>query len=244
VNGETEASDFWANHGHVLREAWKEWEAQQELPPLHIKDLLNQTLRNAVQAAWKDSSKENQVKKLWRQVAPNVYKTQFLDPQSIHTIRKHIDAASYESKIPTRRPNGMNRYGLILHPLTDGSVVLGEFEVFFQELLQTYIRPMARALFSEYISKKNEDDIESYAFTIRYQKGQDLALNEHSDASLYTLNVNLNLPNESYKGSSLYFVDDDGSKHNVSVDAGEALLHVGMARHAALPIQGGHGPTW
>ena len=243
LHGETEGSDFWANHSAVLKEAWKEWESQQDLPDLTIHDLVNNTLRAAVQAAWNDPRKEDAVKQLWTEVVPNnVYKCQLFHPHSIHKIRQHVDRASYNSNIPIRRPNGMNRYGLILHPSddTDGSVVLQQFNSFFSSLLTEYARPMGRALFPAYVSRNGEDDAHAYAFTIRYKEGEDVTLQEHSDASLYTMNINLNLPKEDYEGSSLYFVDTTTGVHtNVTLESGVALLHLGMTRHAALPIQGG-----
>jgi hypothetical protein len=238
--GETEGSDFWFNHSSLLLHAWREWEVQQNLTALDDAILIYKPLRDAVQSAWKNPQNENQVRQQWELLAPGVYKYQLLNPRSIHLIREHVDAASFDSGIPTRRPNGMNRYGLILYPNdTDGSVSLATFDAFLESLLDTYIRPMARTLFSEYISQNNKDDMNAYAFTIRYQQGEDVSLEEHSDASLYTLNVNLNLPQEDYQGSSLYFVDQHGEKTNVTLKPGEALLHLGMTRHASLPIQGG-----
>lgn len=241
LNGETEASDFWEHHSLLLKRAWEEWESLQDLPNLNMENLLNKTLLSAVDTAWKDAQKEDDVKDLWEEVAPNVYKSSFFDPHQLHSLRTHLDQASFHSNIPTRRPNGMNRYGLILHPskTTDGGVHLQEFSSFLEQLLDSYIRPMGRALFPEYVSKENKDDVNAYAFLIRYQQDQDVSLQQHSDASLYTLNVNLNLPEEEYQGSSLYFVDLDQQHHNVTLEPGEALLHLGMTRHASLPIQGG-----
>lgn len=245
LHGETEASDFWANHSSLLKSAWNEWELQQDdLPPLEMNELVNDTVRVAVKAAWKNPRKEDAVKKLWTEVAPNVYKCQLFNAEQLYSIRKHLDGASYSANIPSRRPNGMNRYGLILHPNDiDGSVVLQEFNGFLTSLLGRYIRPMGRALFPEYTSSKNRDDSNAYAFSIRYKEGEDVSLKEHSDASLYTLNVNLNLPEEHYEGSSLYFVDNGGAHYNVTMKPGQALLHLGMTRHAAVPLKGAGSRT-
>ena len=236
LGGEMEGSAFWSNHSLLLRNAWSEWESQQDLPVLDLERLLDSSLKKAVQAAWKDPSLENDVKDLWKEVAPGVFSCQFFTVTSLHYIREHLDKASHNSKIPTRRPNGMNRYGLILTE-ADGSVFLRDFSIFYQELVDTYIRPMGRMLFSEYVSE-NQEDVETYAFTIRYKNGEDVSLSEHSDASLYTLNVNLNLSHELYEGSSLYFVDASGIHHNVTMKPGMALFHRGMTRHASLPLCG------
>jgi hypothetical protein len=134
----------------------------------------------------------------------------------------------------------MNRYGLILHPSeVEGAASLSEFERFYNDLVDEYVRPVARLLFPEYVSSAG-DDAESYAFTIRYKADEDLALREHSDASLFTLNVNLNRPEEAYEGSSVLFFDKDkGTNSSVAFEPGEALLHLGQVRHAALPLTAG-----
>ena len=71
-----------------------------------------------------------------------------------------------------------------------------------------------------------------------------MKLAEHRDASVVTLNVNLNTPEEfasgDLKGSSLYFVDAHNSsrRHFVALEPGGALFHRGSLRHAALPLTG------
>ena len=84
----------------------------------------------------------------WTEEAPGIYTAQLFSPEAIRDLRAHLDAAA-TSRIPTRRPNGMNRYGLMLHPSdkVDGAVHLTEFEEFYQELVEIYLRPTARALF-------------------------------------------------------------------------------------------------
>jgi predicted 2-oxoglutarate/Fe(II)-dependent dioxygenase YbiX len=257
-HGEMEGAEFWETHATLLRRAWKEWEEalqqeqyQQYLPALNA-SILNPAIRSAVQTAWENpATGEREVKKLWTRVAPGVevFSCQLFDPNRIQDIRKHLDAAE-SSGIPTRRPNGMNRFGLILDATnsTDGSVAMQGLDDFLQNVLvDDYVRPLGRMLFPEYFGNPKNDDVDSYIFTIRYKQGHDVQLNEHSDASLVTLNVNLNLPNdnehdeESYSGSSIYFVDeiDKKTKHNVTFTSGMALLHRGMTRHAALPIQEG-----
>jgi hypothetical protein len=263
--GEMEGVEFWESHATLLRQAWKEWEEsllllplQHQQPPLPAlnSSILDHTIRTTVEAAWEDPAKnEQEVKKLWTRVAPGVpvYTCQLLDPKHIQDIRAHMDAAEL-SGIPTRRPNGMNRFGLILDATgTDGAVAMQGLDDFLQKVLvDDYVRPMGRMLFPEYFGNPNKDDAENYIFTIRYKKGQDVQLNEHSDASLVTLNVNLNIPapsddnehdetQESYSGSSIYFVDeiDHKTKHNVTFSPGMAILHRGITRHAALPIQDG-----
>lgn len=242
--GETEGSEFWEEHSSLLRHAWNEWESQADLPQLNASSLLDVKLRKAIETAWNDPSTENNILSHWTKVAPKVFCGQLLDPQGLQDIRRYIDGASYEALIPARRPNSMNRYGLITHPPdAPGAVNLEGLENFYEELLRIYIQPLGRLFFPQLVGPG--DDEESYAFTIRYREGEDLELDEHSDSSLITLNVNLNLPHEDYQGSTLYFVDDaTGEHHNVTFAPGMALLHPGLMRHGALPLQSGQRTNW
>ena len=234
--GETEGLDFWNEHAQLLREAWLEWEQTLgDLPKLDD-SVYDPKLKEAIQEAWKHPSLEGNIRPLCKEIVPDVYKCQLLQPDRIKDIRAYIDAAP-TSGIPIRRPNGMNRFGMILDPKTEGAVTLAGLDEFYQNLVDEYVRPLGRLFFSEYMQAA--DDAESYAFTIRYKEGEDIELREHSDASLITLNVNLNIPsNESnYEGSTLYFVDDEtGEHHEVNFRPGMAVLHRGLTRHAAKPI--------
>ena len=209
-------------------------ESSPHRAPQHQDDLLLQQL----------DDDEVRLKKLWKPVARGVYACQFLNPNKIIDLRRYLDSVQ-ESGIPTRRPNGMNRYGYILEPSIDGGVNLTKLNDFYEYLVNEFIRPVGRLLFADYVGRTttcgsrntnqndndpppSEDDVESYAFTVRYKQGEDLALSEHSDASLYTININLNLPSNlssttstddrsEYEGSTLYFVeeeDDDDDQHN------------------------------
>jgi hypothetical protein len=92
---------------------------------------------------------------------------------------------------------------------------------------------------------RHSDTTESFTFTIRYKHGEDMSLAEHRDASVATLNLNLNTPGGDYdavRGSELYFVDENDPtlRYNVSFgEPGMALLHKGALRHAARTIEGG-----
>ena len=238
--GELEHSEFWETHAALLRGAWKEWE-EEHAPRLPVLDesCLDPALRDAVRAAWKDPRRnEAELLEFLQPIEmEGVFRCQLFTVDGVRRIRTYLDAAS-EAGIPTRRPNGMNRYGLILDTATDGSIHLSALDEFYQTIIDDYFRPMSRALFPDF-SGPDADDEKSYGFTIRYRADLDMALREHSDASLFTLNVNLNFQEESYSGSSLYFVDDQQSQHNVSFGIGEAFLHRGLTRHAALPITEG-----
>ena len=240
-SGESEAVQFWNDNAKLLHAAWLEWEKTQDDLPILDNSIYDPVLRDAVQAAWKDPNKEDGVRTLWEEIAPNVYTCQLLQPDRIADLRAYIDRAS-GAGIPTRRPNGMNRFGLILDPNTEGSVFLSGLDEFYQVLVDEYVRPLGRLFFPEYM--QSPDDVDSYAFTIRYKEGEDVSLREHSDASLITMNINLNLPSRTnetnYEGSTLYFVDDGtGEHHRVRFQPGMAVLHRGLTRHAAEPIAHG-----
>jgi hypothetical protein len=117
------------------------------------------------------------------------------------------------------------------------------------DLVRDYVRPLAQTMFPDIVGVG--DASEFFAFTVRYNASGDARYNngdvklaEHRDASVVTLNLNLNTPEEfasgGLDGSSLYFVDtDDPSvRHSVALAPGEALLHRGNLRHAALPLTG------
>ena len=236
--GETEGLEFWNANGELFRKAWREWESTEVNLPELDDSVYDTKLREAVKAAWKDPRKEEAIRPLWKEIVPNVFMCQLLQPDRIADVRAYIDASA-TAGIPTRRPNGMNRFGIILDPKTEGSVLISGLDKFYQSLVDDYVRPLGRLFFPEYM--QSPDDSESYAFTIRYKEGEDVALREHSDASLITMNVNLNIPtrtNETqYEGSTLYFVDDvTGEHHNVIFQPGMAVLHRGLLRHAAQPI--------
>merc|ERR1739841_275555 len=117
-----------------------------------------------------------------------------------------------------------------------------------------------------------EDDLEYFAFTIRYDGTDDNGVNnigtdhdanslkrdfelkEHRDASVVTLNINLNLPDEGYGGSEVYFREypseestadniissNEGDSRKdggtVQFSPGMAIIHLGAHRHGSLPI--------
>jgi hypothetical protein len=151
-------------------------------------------------------------------------------------LRAYLDKAA-DAGIPARPPYSivLNRKGFMIDPRSEGYMGIPEFQSFYRNLLDTYMRPLGRPMFPDYITDR--DDSESFAFSIQYQAGKDQSIRQHSDASSVTLNVNLNLPDgeEEYSGSSLYFVDPStGVKNSVTFAPGVAVLHRGKTMHAAV----------
>ena len=200
--------------------------------------LFDPKLREAVAAAWKDPENfEARVKALWKEVAPGVFMCQFLDPVKLEKLRAYLEKAA-EANIPTRPPYGivLNRKGFMLDQRSVGYLAIPQFQDFYQNVLDSYMRPIARLLFPEFLTPAM--DSESFGFSIQYQAATDKSIRPHSDASSITLNFNLNLPSESFTGSSLYFYDN-GQTHTVEFAPGVAVMHRGATMHAALPIESG-----
>jgi hypothetical protein len=284
--GEYEHGEFWGEKDALIKAAWEEWWNQQssKLPNLMAEEedvMIDPTLLQAIRRVRQDptNEKESDLQQLFQPVIlGQVYQLPFLTRQGVLLLRQHLDAASYHynndrsdgygnhtvasavepAGIPTRRPNGMNRYGIILDDTIEGAVSYYEINTWMQHVVDEFVRPLSRMLFPQLTSRYHpEDDCESYAFTIRYHPEEDMELKEHSDASVYTININLNLISqtieeeeegshhggnntEQYSGSSLYFVDPiTDSPRYMSFTPGMAVLHRGLTRHAALPITHG-----
>jgi hypothetical protein len=257
------------------------------LPALHVKEILAPEQLQQPRREEEEEDPASSSTTCWRWIAPDVYVCdRFLSPMGTATLQRFVDAALRGSGIPRRRPNGMNRFGGIFHPaavihndsdsdsdndnddgmdVVDGAVALQTFERFYAELLHDHVRPLGRHFFKRYI-RSDADDGESYAFTIRYRADEDVRLNEHVDASLYTININLNSEDDmddgttkassSYDGSSVYFVtedDDDDDETDeksranttttrrttVAFAPGSAVLHRGQIRHGTMPLTSG-----
>ena len=259
TSGDVEGLEFWQAHDALLKEAWKEWHtsAKAELSELSQELLIPTALRAAIHHQWEVPTIHGERFLLQDHLEPildnQVYRIpQFLTEEGIRRIRHHLTEIKHSSKIPTRRPNAMNRHGIVIDEETEGGVFYPELAEFRTWLVDVYLRPLGRALFPDSIGWG--DDSCAYAFTIHYEADncsinspKDQQLNEHSDASVVTLNVNLNLPEDdddnAYEGSSIYFVNDDpindDNKTYVDFAPGMAVIHKGLHRHAALPITKG-----
>lgn len=119
-----------------------------------------------------------------------------------------------------------------------GYLAIPGFQKFYRELVDKYMRPSGRLLYPEYVSSR--DDSNSFAFTIQYQRSTETESRQHSDASALTFSINMNMHGEEYTGSLLYFVDPiTGEKKKAVFGLGDAILHRGATRRAALPITSG-----
>lgn len=261
-NAEYEHAIFWDENGALLHSAWEEWEQSSLSWMSNDNEFVNPSLSHAIDAAFANPTVENEdaVRSLWsssfgederlKSLPKGVYSTQLLTPSGIVVIRSILDQAA-ASGIPKRRPNGMNRNGFILDRYVNGAVPISSLmDLIENVIIARIVRPVGRMFFREYIGC--HDDIEYFAFTIRYDGDQDsinnmrdVKLNEHRDASVITLNVNLNLPDENYSGSDLFFsefphqdstFDTVNTTSFVKFTPGMAVIHLGAHRHGSIAI--------
>lgn len=229
---------FWETNKGLLSNAWKEWENSETSGLLPLGSaLLDSRLREAVEEAWKDPSKELAVHKLWQQVTPDVYTCQFFDPQRLRELRDYLELA-WDAQIPLRPPYGivLNRKGAMLDSRSNGYLAAPNFQQFYRQLIDDYMRPIARLLFPEIIGF----DTQSFGFSINYQPDTDTSIRPHTDASAVTLNINVNLPGEAFSGSTVNFFDSStGETHELAFQSGTAMIHRGNVPHAAMPITSG-----
>eukprot|EP00928_Gymnodinium_smaydae_P075167 TRINITY_DN58178_c0_g1_i1.p1 TRINITY_DN58178_c0_g1~~TRINITY_DN58178_c0_g1_i1.p1 ORF type:complete len:496 (-),score=78.15 TRINITY_DN58178_c0_g1_i1:159-1646(-) len=136
----------------------------------------------------------------------------------------------YKTKLPARRPNSMNNYGIILNEIG--------LEPLMFALQDAVIQPLAAVLFP-----REGSELESHhAFTIRYKDGEDKHLDVHTDDSDVTFNVNIF---GDYEGCPLVFCGivgaPDHRKFKVAYQhrLGHAVMHSGRHRHGAEDITGG-----
>lgn len=231
-------SRFWSENAELLEVAWQEWDTQHNaLHHLLTDDLIAPQLRVAVAAAWENPASEDVVKALWEEVSPGVYKAQFFDPQKLTELRNYLASAA-DAGIPSRPPYGiaLNRFGAMLDKRSEGYLAAPAFQAFYQRLMDVYMRPIARLLFPEIMGF----DQQTFGFSIQYQPGVDTSLQPHTDASSATMNINMNLPEETFTGSQVDFYDPSSGKTNsVTFEPGIAMLHRGNVPHAAHPITSG-----
>jgi hypothetical protein len=238
LNRAPSVQQFWDNNQQLLNDAWSEWD-KNETANLITPDtsLLDSKLRNAVEQAWKDPTKELIVKELMQEVSPGVFQFQFFDPERLAELRTYLEAVA-DAQIPLRPPYGivLNRRGAMLDKRSEGFLAAPSFQAFYRELLDTYMRPIARMLFPEVTGY----DSQTFGFSIQWQAGMDTSLRLHTDASAATLNINLNTQGEEFTGSEVDFYDKATGKVNrLSFKPGTAMIHRGGEAHAAQPITSG-----
>lgn len=229
---------FWDDNRELLTKAWSDWEneyADELQNP--TTELLDASLRAAVTNAWNDPSTESAVSDLLEEVTPGVFCFQFFDPERIAELRDYLELV-WDAEIPLRPPYGivLNRRGAMLDPRSVGHLGAPGFQAFYRDVIDTYMRPIARLVLPEVVGF----DTQTFGFSINYQPSTDTSIRPHSDASAVTLNINLNTPDEDYTGSSVDFLNlATGEAASLLFEPGMAMLHRGSIPHAAQPITSG-----
>lgn len=229
---------FWNQNQTLFEDAWSEWEnAATQRNIVLDRSLYDPLLRDAIEQAWEDPTKEASVKDLWQEVFPGVYQAQFFDPERLPILREYLDDVA-NAEIPLRPPYGivLNRGGAMLDPRSEGYLAAPQFQAFYNDLMDAYMRPISRLLFPDVMGY----DTQTFGFSIRWQENKDTSLRPHTDASAVTLNINLNLPGEDFSGSGVSFIDSATRQvQSLSFTPGTALIHHGSVPHASEPITQG-----
>ncbi len=237
LNREPSVSRFWNTNRTLLEDAWAEWEIENKDSLLVPDDsLLDPRLRKAINEAWENPEKENAVADLWEEIIPGVYSVQFFDLERLAEFRKYLEAVA-NSQIPARPPYGiqLNRFGVMLDPRSEGHLAAPNFQAFYNDIMDRYMRPVARLLLGTY-----GYDNQTFGFSIQYNPDKDKDLHAHTDASAATLNININLPDEKFTGSQVDFHDNTTGKTVQTVfEPGKAIIHRGSVPHATHPITSG-----
>ncbi|CAM4323655.1 2OG-Fe(II) oxygenase [Zobellia roscoffensis] len=234
---EPSVSQFWNDNRKLLEAAWVEWETENK-DNLLVPDetLLDPRLRQAINDAWENPEKESAVADLWEEIIPGVYVAQFFDVERLAEFRSYLEDV-VNSKIPKRAPYGiqLNRYGMMLDPRSEGHLAAPNFQAFYNEMMDRYMRPIARLLLGTY-----GYDNQTFGFSIQYNPDKDKDLHAHTDASAATLNININLPDEEFTGSQVDFHDRSTGKVVQTIfEPGKAIIHTGKVPHATHPITSG-----
>lgn len=226
--------DFWSKNNNLFKDAWNEWDQSQNIKLNPLASLLDEKLNESVLSSWQTPSNESIVKRLLKEISPGVYSFQLFNPKKIYDLRNYLKETE-NAKIPLRPPYGiaLNRNGAMLDRRSPGNLAAPSFQSLYEELINKYMRPIARLIFPEIIGY----DTQTFGFSIQYQAGVDTSLRMHTDASAVTLNINLNLPEEKYTGSEVDFHNSKTNKLNrVKFEPGEAIIHRGNVAHQAQPI--------
>ena len=259
TDGEHDMHEWWERHEPLFADARREWgrkhPALYEIGDASVERFVNPALVRAVAACEAAAARGEEIDErpllaLFTEAgAPGVWRFPLFTPAFCTLLLEELEHHE-ASGIPLRRPNGMNRYGAILDELG--------LEASLAYLARRFLRPLGQLLYPHLIAAHDADH--HYGFVVRYKVGEDVALAEHADASVLTLNANLGVPG--FTGGSLGFkgtrwVDaNPQSMPESTVDfsdftPGEAILHLGGQYHSARPIESGeranlivwlHGP--
>lgn len=158
---------------------------------------------------------------------------------------RSVEAWAQEASWAMRRPNSMNRYGVVVTDVGLRGAV--------DALVDSVMVPLVQALWPEETHLATSELVDRHAFTVRYRGGEDRKLDTHVDSSDLTLNLCLG---GHFRGGGVYFHGrSDEAEHDPMVsphptpcshcrashghEQGIALLHLGDHVHGAHNIKAG-----
>ena len=165
------------------------------------------------------------------QISPGVFCFDLFTSEFCDLLVREFDCFESTS-LPRRRPNTMNKFGLILNEIG--------LEPIMSDLLTRVIAPLSGALYPNESVAKGLDH--HHTFIVVYSPTGDKGLDMHHDASEVTLNVCLG---RDFSEGGLVFCGQAGRpdhrrvRHVYSHSKGRAIIHLGRQRHGADNIAGG-----
>jgi len=182
-------------------------------------------------------------KSLVTEVGPGIYAFDLFTTQFCDLLIDEVDAFE-SSKLPCRRPNTMNKLGLVVNDMG--------LEPIMTTIVDRLIAPMCQSLYGpseEIVSALDHH----HSFVVRYRRKDtpstigdedgSRGLDMHHDASEATLNVCLG--RNDFTSGGLRFCGHYGdANHRItqlvhSHVRGRAILHLGRHRHGADDIESG-----
>lgn len=182
---------------------------------------------------------EDHIREMLKEVSPGIYVFDFLPAEFCNKILEEI--AHFEEWCETagervHRPNSMNAYGAIFDDFGFESV-LEQFVAQVMNVLSAVAFPHIGATLDHH-----------HGFEVAYQIGKDEDLDLHVDDAEVTLNICLG---KTFTAGELAFAGVRCNHHQSSTHPlphemvqvqhklGQACLHLGRQRHAAMPISSG-----
>jgi len=165
-----------------------------------------------------------------REESPGVYSFPLFTHEFCDLLLAEVEHAQSVAREDLERPNGMNRYGIVLNQLG--------LEPLITALQQEHLLPLQARLFPEEGSEADDH----HCFIVRYKAGEDVGLDMHEDDADVTLNVCLG---KEFEAATLSFcglaadLDHRKLKHTYLHEKGRAVVHLGRHRHGADNIASG-----
>lgn len=233
--GDIEDQQFWTNSEHLIQDALKEYGKHHS----QLYDFNTSFQEKYMEPTLKEAVQNRDLRLLSSLIhetnAPGVFAVQIFNSDFAKDFLEELDY--YESSgIPLRRPNSMNRYGVILSMVGFSNLI--------NSIVGDVLNPLTRHLFGDFASPA--DLQENYSFTVRYKPGMDRNLTAHTDHSTITVNICLESSSaekvlyfKNRKHSSNEKISDVDSPNFVSMSTpGMGLIHLGQHEHGVREVHG------